>query len=135
MFEEGSGDYTAPEHRDDAIAERGRVFPCQHRDASFREREPMLLEVIQRVEHDLDVFGHCVHDKRMVLSFDAGRGEAKDAEIRSESTPLRNRLRANAAMRRRQAHYRRRLAAQPSRTLECHHVGRIGHDFRAPQRR
>ena len=38
----------ASEHRDDAVTERGRVFPCQHGDAPCREGEAVLLEVIQR---------------------------------------------------------------------------------------
>ena len=49
--------------------------------------------------------------------------------------PLRNLLRADAAMRGRQAHHRCRVASQPARTLERHHVGRVGHDFGAAQRR
>jgi hypothetical protein len=51
------------------------------------------------------------------------------------SSVARNLLRANAAMRRRQTHHRRGAAAEPPCTLERHHVGRIGYDFGAAQRR
>jgi len=37
----------------------------------LREGKPVLLESIERMEHDLDVFGHRIHDERMILSFEA----------------------------------------------------------------
>jgi hypothetical protein len=61
VIEEGSRDRCASAHRDDAVAERGLVFSCQQRDAPLREREPVLLELIQRVEHSFDVLGHARH--------------------------------------------------------------------------
>ena len=99
------------------------------------EREPVLLELIERMEHDRDVLGHRIHNERMVLPFESRRNEAEDAEVRGKSTPLWNRLRADAAMRRRQAYCRCRIAAQPTRTLECHDVRRVRHQLRAAQRR
>ena len=43
------------------------------------EGEPVLLESIQRMEHALDVFAHCIHHKRKVPPFDARRDEAGNA--------------------------------------------------------
>ena len=59
------------------------------------------------------------------LPFEARRDEAEDAKARGESTAFRDRLRADAAMRRRQAHGRPGIPAQATCALECHDVGRI----------
>ena len=79
--------------------------------------------------------GHRVHDERMVLPFESRRSEAENPEVRRESPPLRNRLRADAPMRSRQAHNRGAVPMQPACALERHDVGRIGDEFSAAQRR
>ena len=49
--------------------------------------KPLLLELIQRVNHGGDVLDNCT-DIRMVLPFETRGGETEDAEIRC-STRLR----------------------------------------------
>ena len=95
----------------------------------------MLLEPIQRVEHHGHVLRQRLDDERVALTLESRGGEAENAEVRRESSHLGNLLRADAAMRGRQADHGFLVAAQPARTLERQHVGRIGYDFGAAQRR
>ena len=60
---------------------------------------PLPLESIQRVEHDRHLLGHGVDNEGMILPFEACRGETQNAEVRCVPASLRNRLRADAAMR------------------------------------
>ena len=105
MLEDGSR-RRPPELLDDAIAECGALFRCQHGDAPIGKREAVLLEPIQPAQHGGHVLDDRIHHERMILPFDPRRGEAEDSEVRRETAPLRNLLRANAAMRGRQTHRR-----------------------------
>lgn len=58
----------------------------------------MLFELIERLQHDLDLLGDCVHQETMVLPFGSSRGETEDAEGRRVTAPLRNWLRAERTM-------------------------------------
>jgi hypothetical protein len=135
MLEQTSRDHGASEQRYDSVTKRESVFSCQQGDAPLREHKPVPLELIQRVEHDLHLLGHRIHNKFMVLPFESGGGKAEDAKVRRESTPLRNRLRPDAAMRRCQAQHCGGVAVQPARTLKRHNVGGVSDEFRAAQRR
>jgi hypothetical protein len=135
MLENASSGLGGFERGRNAIPECGALFGREHGDASIGKVEAALLQPVQCVEHDTDLLRDRVNQKRVILSLESSRDQAKDSEARREALAFWEWLRAHASMRGREANDRSRIPSEPARTLERENIRRIRYDLGTSQRR